>query len=116
MRLNPELFAARSLLIQSLLRSHQPEKADAEFQTLLQPLPRQPRGLATLVSKPEAGGATGRESFHEAHLNCYGGRHVDFSHQGALQRLAASQDSNTQGVRDARRARSDPSSVRSENA
>ena len=34
-RLNPELFATRSLLIQSLLRSHQPEKADAEFLTLL---------------------------------------------------------------------------------
>ena len=38
-RLNPELFAARSLLIQSFLRSHQPEKADAEFQTLLRLYP-----------------------------------------------------------------------------
>ncbi len=38
-RLNPELFAVRSLLIQSLLRSHQPEKADAEFQTLLRLYP-----------------------------------------------------------------------------
>ncbi len=34
-RLNPELFGMRSLLVQSFLRSHQPEKADAEFQTLL---------------------------------------------------------------------------------
>ena len=38
-RLNPELVAARSLLIQGLLRSHQPEKADAEFQTLLRLYP-----------------------------------------------------------------------------
>ena len=34
-RLNPELTATRSLLIQSFLRSHQPENADAEFRTLL---------------------------------------------------------------------------------
>jgi Flp pilus assembly protein TadD len=34
-RLNPELFAARSLLVQCYLRSHQPDKADAEFQVLL---------------------------------------------------------------------------------
>jgi tetratricopeptide (TPR) repeat protein len=38
-RLNPDLFAARSLLIQSFLRSHQPEKADAEFRTLLRLYP-----------------------------------------------------------------------------
>ena len=38
-RLNPELVAARSLLIQGLLRSHQPEKADAEFRTLLRLYP-----------------------------------------------------------------------------
>ncbi len=38
-RLNPELVAARSLLIQGFLRSHQPEKADAEFQTLLRLYP-----------------------------------------------------------------------------
>jgi hypothetical protein len=35
LRLNPELLEARSLLIQGYLGSHQPEKADAEFQTLL---------------------------------------------------------------------------------
>jgi Flp pilus assembly protein TadD len=34
-RLNPDLFAARSLLIQSFLRSRHPEEADAEFRTLL---------------------------------------------------------------------------------
>jgi Flp pilus assembly protein TadD len=34
-RLNPELVDARSLLVQVYLRSHQPEKADAEFRTLL---------------------------------------------------------------------------------
>jgi tetratricopeptide (TPR) repeat protein len=34
-RLNPELLDARSLLVQVYLRSHQPEQADAEFQTLL---------------------------------------------------------------------------------
>jgi tetratricopeptide (TPR) repeat protein len=34
-RLNPELFAARSRLVQFYLRSHQPEAADAAFQTLL---------------------------------------------------------------------------------
>ena len=37
-RINPELFAARSLLIQSFLRSHQ-LKADAEYQTLLRLYP-----------------------------------------------------------------------------
>ena len=34
-RLNPELFEARSLLVQCYLRSDEPEKADAEFQILL---------------------------------------------------------------------------------
>jgi tetratricopeptide (TPR) repeat protein len=34
-RLNPELLAARSLLVQSYLRSHEPKKADAEFRTLV---------------------------------------------------------------------------------
>jgi tetratricopeptide (TPR) repeat protein len=34
-RLNPELLAARSLLVQCYLRSHQPEQADTEFRTLL---------------------------------------------------------------------------------
>jgi len=34
-RLNPELFEARSLLVQCYLRSHEPDKADAEFQILL---------------------------------------------------------------------------------
>ena len=34
-RLNPELFEARSLLVQSELRSHEHDKADAEFQVLL---------------------------------------------------------------------------------
>ena len=34
-RLNPELFEARSLLIQCLLWSNQPEQADAELQILL---------------------------------------------------------------------------------
>jgi Flp pilus assembly protein TadD len=38
-RLNPELLAARSLLIESLLRSHQANEADAEFQTLLRLYP-----------------------------------------------------------------------------
>jgi Tetratricopeptide repeat/Doubled CXXCH motif (Paired_CXXCH_1)/Cytochrome c554 and c-prime len=33
--LNPELFAARSLLVQCYLRSHEPDKADAEFQVML---------------------------------------------------------------------------------
>jgi Flp pilus assembly protein TadD len=35
-RLNPELLFARSLLVQCYLRSHQPDEADAAFQTLLQ--------------------------------------------------------------------------------
>jgi len=34
-RLNPELFEARSLLVRCYLHSHLPEKADAEFRTLL---------------------------------------------------------------------------------
>ncbi len=34
-RLNPELVEARSLLVQSYLRSHKPVKADAEFQLLV---------------------------------------------------------------------------------
>ena len=34
-RLNPELFEARSLLVQCYLRAHEPDKADAEFQILL---------------------------------------------------------------------------------
>jgi predicted CXXCH cytochrome family protein len=38
-RINPELSATRSLLIQSFLRSHQPDKADAEYQTLLRLCP-----------------------------------------------------------------------------
>jgi Flp pilus assembly protein TadD len=38
-RLNPDLLAARSLLVESFLRSHQPEKADAEFQTLVRLYP-----------------------------------------------------------------------------
>jgi Flp pilus assembly protein TadD len=35
-RLNPELFEARSLLVQGYLRSGAPEQADAEFRALLQ--------------------------------------------------------------------------------
>ena len=34
-RLDPELFEARSLLVQCYLRSGEPAKADAEFRTLL---------------------------------------------------------------------------------
>jgi tetratricopeptide (TPR) repeat protein len=34
-RLNPELVEARTLLVRCYLRSHEPEKADAEFRTLL---------------------------------------------------------------------------------
>ena len=34
-RLNPELFEARSLLVQCYLRSGEPAEADAEFRTLL---------------------------------------------------------------------------------
>jgi len=34
-RLNPELFAARSLLVQSYLQSREPEKAEVEFQIML---------------------------------------------------------------------------------
>ena len=34
-RLNPELFEARSLLVQCYLRAHLPEQADAEFQIML---------------------------------------------------------------------------------
>jgi tetratricopeptide (TPR) repeat protein len=34
-RLNPELFEARSLLVQCYLRSREPDKADAELQILL---------------------------------------------------------------------------------
>ena len=34
-RLNPELFEARSLLVQCYLRAHMPDKADAEFQIML---------------------------------------------------------------------------------
>ena len=33
--LNPEMFSARSLLVQCYLRSHEPDKADAEFEVLL---------------------------------------------------------------------------------
>jgi cytochrome c-type biogenesis protein CcmH/NrfG len=35
LRLNPELFVARSLLVRCYLRSHEPDQADAEFRTLL---------------------------------------------------------------------------------
>jgi tetratricopeptide (TPR) repeat protein len=38
-RLNPELFEARSLLVRCYLRSHEPAKADAEFQILLRYYP-----------------------------------------------------------------------------
>ena len=34
-RLDPELFEARSLLVQCYLQSHEPDKADAELQVLL---------------------------------------------------------------------------------
>ncbi len=34
-RLNPELFEARSLLVQCYVRSNEPDKADSEFQVLL---------------------------------------------------------------------------------
>jgi cytochrome c-type biogenesis protein CcmH/NrfG len=34
-RLNPDSLDARSLLVQSYLHSHQPEKADAEFRTVV---------------------------------------------------------------------------------
>ena len=34
-RLNPELVEARTLLVECYLQSHEPEKADAEFRTLL---------------------------------------------------------------------------------
>jgi Flp pilus assembly protein TadD len=34
-RLNPELFEARSLLVQCYLRAHEPDNADAEFQIML---------------------------------------------------------------------------------
>ena len=45
-RINPELYEARSLLVQCYLSSGAPEKADAEFRILLQFYPAQPRRLA----------------------------------------------------------------------
>ncbi len=39
LRLNPELFEARSLLVRCYLHSGEPEKADAEFRTLLRSTP-----------------------------------------------------------------------------
>jgi tetratricopeptide (TPR) repeat protein len=38
-RINPELFEARSLLIQCYLWSHEPAKADAELELLLRSYP-----------------------------------------------------------------------------
>jgi Flp pilus assembly protein TadD len=38
-RLNPELYEARQLLVRSYLRSHEGEKADAEFRTLVHLFP-----------------------------------------------------------------------------
>ena len=65
-RLNPELIEARSLLVQCYLHSHEPGKADAEFRTLVQVLPRQPRDLAAMVrarkgDRARWGGAHPRE-------------------------------------------------------
>ncbi len=44
LRLNPELHEARSLMVQCYLRSHEPNKADAEFQTLLRFYPASREG------------------------------------------------------------------------
>jgi Flp pilus assembly protein TadD len=38
-RLNPELRAARTLMVRAYLRSHEPEKAESEFQVLLRVYP-----------------------------------------------------------------------------
>ena len=54
----PSLFEARSLLVQCLLRSREPDKADAEFQALAPILSGQPRGLG-------ADGTSNRNSLDE---------------------------------------------------
>ena len=59
-RLNPELFEARSLLVQCYLRSHEPDKADAELQILLRFYPASREVLAAVVRAAETGGARGR--------------------------------------------------------
>jgi len=61
-RLNPELFAARSLLIQSFLRSHQPEKADAEFVTLLRLYPASREVWQQWYEREKKAGPRGVES------------------------------------------------------
>ena len=38
-RLNPEFFEMRSLLVQCYLRSHQPDRAEAEFERLVRIYP-----------------------------------------------------------------------------
>jgi thioredoxin-like negative regulator of GroEL len=67
-RLNPESFEARSLLVRCYLHSHQPEKADAEFRTLLrfypasrevwQPWYEGQKAEAGVVEPPPAGQPT----------------------------------------------------------
>ena len=61
-RLNPELFEARSLLIQSYLRSHESRQGRRRVPDPASLLPRQPRGLAAVVRAAEAGGAGGAGS------------------------------------------------------
>jgi len=61
-RLNPELPTARSLLIQSFLRSHQPEKAEAEFQTLLRFYPASREGWELWYQSQKQAGPEGVDS------------------------------------------------------
>ena len=52
-RLNPELFEARSLLVQCYLRSREPEQGRRRVPGPAPLLPRQPRGLAAVVPRAE---------------------------------------------------------------
>jgi tetratricopeptide (TPR) repeat protein len=59
LRLNPELFEARSLLVQCHLRAHQRDKADAEFQALVRFYPASRDVWAQWYAQQKA------ELFHE---------------------------------------------------
>ena len=64
-RLNPELFEARSLLVQCYLRSHEPDKADAEFQVLLRFYPASREVWQQWYEQQKQAGPGGADAVHD---------------------------------------------------
>ena len=64
-RLNPELFEARSLLVQCYLRSHEPDKADAEFQILLRFYPASREVWQQWYEQQKQAGPGGADATHD---------------------------------------------------